>query len=118
MPLLLARRALLAAVVAPAAAADPSPATRPSIATAAATDPSPATRASVATAADSPLVARLLEATDRNRAANDAARRASYDRRNFEDYMGFEIGTSGAMRGVKPETRAAIEAWLAKNGKQ
>ena len=46
----------------------------------------------------------------------DAARAASYDKRNFEDYMGFEIGTSGAMRGVKPETRAAIEAWMDRNG--
>ena len=42
-------------------------------------------------------------------------RLADYNRRNFRDFFGSELGQSGDMRGVKPETQAAIKKWLKEN---
>lgn len=91
---LLSRRALLLAAATPAVQQAPTPA--------AVASPSPAERAAGVGAADSPLVARLLESTKLNKAKYDAERAASYDKRNFGDYMSYELGVSGSMRGVKP----------------
>ena len=95
---LLSRRALLLAAASPTvaeqASASPAAVSKP---------PSPAERAAgTLGAADSPLVARLLESTKLNKAKYDAERAASYDKRNFGDYMSYELGVSGSMRGMKP----------------
>ena len=78
-------------------------------------DPSPAERAATATADDSPLVARLLAETELHKEERVKQRLADYNRRNFRDFFGSELGQSGDMRGVKPETQAAIKKWLKEN---
>lgn len=78
-------------------------------------DTSPAERAARADASESPLVARLLAETELHREERMKQRLADYDRRNFLDYFGSELGQSGEMRGVKPGTQAAIRKWLKEN---
>lgn len=62
-----------------------------------------------------PFVRDALKRTEENRERRRIERLRAYDRKNFGDYFDFDSGFSGAMRGVKPETRKAIEKWLQEN---
>ena len=59
------------------------------------------------------LLSELLARSARNKAVHDADRLASYYRRNRDALAVMVDGGAGEM--LRPETKAAIERWLAAN---
>lgn len=63
------------------------------------------------------LIEDLLARSQLNKAKHDKNRLDSYNRRNFKDYFGVELGDPelAKKRGLSPETIKSIQDWLAKN---
>ena len=83
------------------------------------TPPSVAPEPKSPTSADeeNPFIRSLLQKTEPLREERKKERLLAFNKKVFSDrYFDSEIGASGAMRGVKPETRAAIEKWMKENG--
>ena len=63
-----------------------------------------------------PYIRGLLRKTEPLREQRKKERLAAFNKKIFSDgYFDYETRTSGAMRGVKPETREAIERWMREN---
>ena len=63
-----------------------------------------------------PFIRSLLEKTEPLREERKKERLLAFNKKVFSDrYFDSEIGMSGSLRGVKPETRAAIEKWMKEN---
>lgn len=63
-----------------------------------------------------PYIRSLLQKSEPLREERKKERLAAFNKKIFSDgYFDYETRMSGAMRGVKPETRAAIEKWMKEN---
>lgn len=63
-----------------------------------------------------PYIRELLKKSEPLRETRRKERLAAFNKKVFSDgYFDYETNMSGAMRGVKPETRAAIEKWMRDN---
>ena len=63
-----------------------------------------------------PYIRSLLQKSEPLRETRKKERLAAFNKKVFSDgYFDYETRMSGAMRGVKPETRAAIEKWMKEN---
>ena len=63
-----------------------------------------------------PYIRGLLQKSEPLREQRKKERLAAFNKKIFSDgYFDYETRMSGAMRGVKPETWAAIEKWMKEN---
>lgn len=63
-----------------------------------------------------PYIRGLLKKSEPLRETRKKERLAAFNKKVFSDgYFDYETSMSGAMRGVRPETRAAIEKWMKDN---
>ena len=63
-----------------------------------------------------PYIRSLLQKTEPLREERTKERLVAFNKKVFSDrYFDSEIGMSGELRGVKPETRAAIAKWMKAN---